>query len=352
MPVYPGPSRDRWLVRIYHRGKPLTWRVNGTKRDAEALEARLRLDLDVAGEQPRTVPTFSAFCVATYRPHAELRLRASWWSKQSYILATLIERLGGTSLRDFDAAVLETYARQRLRDKLRPVSVNNELRVLLRVLRFARDDCEMSIRVPKWEALDEGGHSRVTAWTHGELDRLLATTAEKHPAILPLVVCGANTGMRKGEILAVLWENVDLGRRQIRVWPSEEWRPKNGKPREVPISDALLPWFQCDRRSRWAFPTRKGERYAYWPQRQFDECRTAAGLKGGPHQLRHTFATHFLEHTPDMFLLARILGHSDAAVTRLYAHLLPEHLATAQNVVSVEAPIGPAAVEAKRRWKT
>jgi len=56
-------------------------------------------------------------------------------------------------------------------------------------------------------------------------------------------------------------------------------------------------------------------------------------LKGGPHSLRHSYASAFLEVRPDMRLLAEILGHSDTAVTRLYGHVLPGHLAKAKNVV-------------------
>ena len=86
---------------------------------------------------------------------------------------------------------------------------------------------------------------------------------------------------------------------------------------------------------RWVFTSERGTRFAYWPQRAFDRARTAAGLRGGPHTCRHTFATHFLQRKPDLFLLAKLLGHSQAYVTELYAHLLPDHLATARNVVSL-----------------
>jgi hypothetical protein len=97
-------------------------------------------------------------------------------------------------------------------------------------------------------------------------------------------------------------------------------------------------------------PTTK-EHYAYWPKRGFDEARKAAKLEGGPHTLRHTYASHFLASTPDLFLLARVLGHSDTRVTRLYAHLLPDHLARARDAVSLAPKIGPATLEAAKRWK-
>jgi integrase len=88
------------------------------------------------------------------------------------------------------------------------------------------------------------------------------------------------------------------------------------------------------RLGRFVFPASHGDRYAEWPRRAFDRARRAAGLKGGPHTLRHTYASHFLQAVPDIFLLAKVLGHSETRTTRLYSHLLPDHLARARNAVN------------------
>ncbi len=170
-----------------------------------------------------------------------------------------------------------------------------------------------------------------------------------------------NTGCRKGEAIALEWTNVDLKRCVVRIWASEEWQPKDGDNREIPINDALLPWLSRGRAGRWVFPSSRRERdadgdqkapgrYAFWPQRRFDAVRKAAGLTGGPHKLRHTFASHFLEACPDLFLLGRIMGHSHARVTELYGHLLPDQMTRARTAVAFNAPIGPAELDARLRW--
>jgi integrase len=98
------------------------------------------------------------------------------------------------------------------------------------------------------------------------------------------------------------------------------------------------------------FPSREGSRYAFWPVNLFDRARKAAGLAGGPHKLRHTFASHFLATTPDLYLLAQIMGHSHAKVTELYAHLLPDHLARGRAAVSFAPAVGAAEHAAGQRW--
>jgi hypothetical protein len=56
--------------------------------------------------------------------------------------------------------------------------------------------------------------------------------------------------------------------------------------------------------------------------------------------------------TPDLYLLARILGHSYQRVTELYAHLLPDHLARAAKAVSLPSPVSPAVWQASKAWGT
>lgn len=352
MPVYK-KDRDRWRVRIWLNGNRQDWVIEGTRREAEAFEARKRVELAAAGRSTewRTVPTFRTFTVERYAQHAALHLKPSWASKQGYLLKPIDAFFGDLPLDEIDVEAVEEYAKLRKADGLKATSVNNEIRVLTRVLNYARE-VRIPIPEPHFRQLHEGGHKETVAWTDAEMDRLLGVCAKDEPALLPVVVFLANTGARKGEALALEWRNVDVPRRMIRIWPSEEWQPKSGKPREVPISDTLLPWLEGTKRSdRWVFPSRKRERYVYWPQRAFDRARDAADLVGGVHTLRHTFATWFLREVPDLFLLARLLGHSDAAVTKRYAHLLPDHLARARNAVQVGSPVGPAANEARLRWR-
>ena len=72
-----------------------------------------------------------------------------------------------------------------------------------------------------------------------------------------------------------------------------------------------------------------------FPYDTFNLILETAGEPGTPHWTRHTFASHFLAKCPDMFLLAKILGHSTTYVTEIYAHLMPGQLARAVNAVNL-----------------
>jgi site-specific recombinase XerC len=55
------------------------------------------------------------------------------------------------------------------------------------------------------------------------------------------------------------------------------------------------------------------------------------------HDLRHTYASHFMMSGGNILALQKLLGHYDVSVTMKYAHLAPDHLATEAARVSFEA---------------
>lgn len=333
-------GEKRLRVVILVNGKRYDRIVTGTKAEAKEFEARELTRLEIADpSHVRVVPTFSDYSVRYYTPDAKMHLKASTWVQQKSVLVTLLQEFGGCKLTQITKAGVDAFKQRRQADGLKVVSINNELRVLKRVLNHAAEN-----QIPASSSKDiryfkEPQVKKNKAWTKEEVDRLLAACTEVSPEIVPLVLFLVNTGARKGEALALKWEHIEPRSGLIHIWPSDEWQPKNNKPREIPISDALRPLLEGERRSAtWVFPSSKGERYATWPKRQFDRARRAAGLKGGPHRLRHTYATQFIEGRDDMRLLAEVLGHSDAAVTRIYGHVSARHLERARNVVNIATP--------------
>jgi integrase len=357
-----GKIRDRWRVIVHWQGRQHEKIVRGSKEDARRFEARWLADLEAqqpSAESVRSVPSLSAFLDGPYSAHARMVMKPSTMSNRVYKFATLKAHFGEMRLSDIDANAVESF--QQARSKLvRASTVNGDVTVLLAVLNYARRR-GLPVSVPHVKPLPERGKRKnADAWTREELVRLLDTCAALDPGLLPVLVCLANTGMRRGEALALTWENVQLEQRVIRIWASEEWQPKDGDNREVPINDELYRWLARTpekERHGHVFTTGTGRRrvkredpFAYWPQRRFDNVRKAAGLVGGPHRLRHSYASHFLEAEPDIYLLGRLLGHSSAHVTELYGHLIADSMTRARAAVNFAASSGPAMTEAKRRW--
>ncbi len=142
-----------------------------------------------------------------------------------------------------------------------------------------------------------------------------------------------NTGMRLGEILGLGWEDVDFTSGLIRVRRSYDSylkkvkdTTKGYKIRHVPINSAICEELRQRRATRTGdlvFATingkpKDGSNVTHYFYRDIKE----AGLRRIRfHDMRHTYASHFMMNGGDIYHLKEILGHSDIKTTMRYAHL-------------------------------
>jgi integrase len=150
----------------------------------------------------------------------------------------------------------------------------------------------------------------------GEFERLEeAARQTKNAHIWPVVVFAIETGMRRGEILGLEWEHVDLDRR-IAYLPLT----KNGSSREVPLSTKAAEVLAKQRQRNDTpspFPaTANGFRLAW------DRLKGRAGLSDFRfHDLRHEAISRFFELGLNIPEVAVISGHKDPRVLFRYTHL-------------------------------
>jgi integrase len=344
MPNYPGKKKGTRRIVIWRDGKVAADKtLKGSKADGDRYEATLRLELEAHVHETRVAPNFSQLSTDKYSPFARANLAKSTWRARRNILASLCAFFGKKTTLQITSADTEAYkAHRREKSNLNPSSMNTELRALTYVLQWAKKQ-GYPVVVPeiRWMKEPEG---RVRVWTQAQVSRLLELAQEKDRSVYRLLVFLANTGCRKGEGIAAEWSWIDLDARLVRIPATSAWSPKSGRAREVPISETCLAVLSVPRRSdRWVFANQKGERWAFFPDAIFKELQTAAGVTGGAHTLRHSYASAFLQSVPDIFLLAKILGHSHSKTTELYAHLLPDHLERGRDAVNIGLPPSPPA---------
>jgi len=147
-----------------------------------------------------------------------------------------------------------------------------------------------------------------------------ACTTDQQRRILTLAV---ETGLREQELCRLLWSQVDLPRRQIVLIP-EVVDTKSDLPRVIPLSDAAMSALSDTprhTRAQEVFWHDEGEpfaRMANW----WKAVRRRSGVQNFTyHDIRHTFATSFLNNGGDIAVLKEILGHSSVQVTERYAFM-------------------------------
>lgn len=187
--------------------------------------------------------------------------------------------------------------------------------------------------------------------TEEEMERLLGAPDTTEPegvrdrAIIELLYA---TGLRVSELVSLTTGSIDVDRGVLHC------TGKGSKQRRVPVGRDALNWLGkyakarrilCDgRESNRLFVGAGGRaltRQMVWALLKKHSAN--AKIPGvSPHVLRHSFATHLLEHGADTRSVQAMLGHSDLATTQIYTHVSGERLRTVYERFHPRARVGGA----------
>ncbi len=136
------------------------------------------------------------------------------------------------------------------------------------------------------------------------------------------------TGLRVSELAGLTLNAVEMTVGYVRV------KGKGSKERIVPIGDAAkeaIAKYLADcrraylkRSTDYLFLTQQGKRFTrqgFWKLLKTYLKRINITKHVTPHTLRHSFATHLLEHGADLRSVQLMLGHSDISTTQIYTHI-------------------------------
>lgn len=249
----------------------------------------------------------------------------------------------GRSIDAIDRRSVEAYQRAKLASGLAPKTVANQVRFLHGIFRYAVGQ-EWATRNPvagiEYPG-DRGRAHEIRALTSEELERLITAVPDDHlgPIDRILYATAAMTGMRKGELQALRWMDVDWSARVIRVRRSysfgEFTTPKSQRAaRVVPMPEQLaseLANHRSDSRYRgerdlvFAHPQTGNPYDASKILKRFKRAMSKAGLREARfHDLRHTFGTQMAASGAPLRFVQEWMGHRDYKTTSIYADYAPD----------------------------
>ena len=250
------------------------------------------------------------------KPH-----RKRWEEDKRRVDARILPTLGRLVLEDVTVDRLATWHRELGQNS--PVEANRCLETLRAAWRWAERQgllpdgaMDPTRRVSKYRE-----KSRDRWLRKEELERLMeATRKEPDPYVRAAVPLLLLTGLRKRELLTARWENVDLGRGEIRL---PDTKSGEAQVRLLP-SHAVEILRELPREgSPFLFPSPvDGRKPRKDLKKPWERIREAAGLEDVTlHDLRRTAGSFMAQAGVPLQVIQHVLGHSHPGVTKLYARL-------------------------------
>ena len=221
--------------------------------------------------------------------------------------------------------------------RLSSESLYLEIAALRALFRFAENEKLLSANVAEHLSLPRRWKRLPKALTSREIDQLLTPETPETPANLcdqAVLELAYASGLRLAELRGARLEHLHLDASFINVIG------KGNKERVVPLGrkavaalerylNVARPRLVTPRSTANVFLTRRGTPFApvtLW--RRIKQRVRRAGIPRNvtPHMLRHSFATHLLDHGADLRVIQELLGHASISTTEVYTHVAAQRL--------------------------
>jgi integrase len=348
-------AKSRWLVEIrYPDGSRFRKRM---RREREALRLwaaeQAKIENGTWDERAaRNITVAAAF--QQYREYSKVQHR----SHSSYVDPSLTlweEHLGPqTPLAKISSQQIEDFKLKRAQ-KVSRGTTDKDLAVLKALFNWCiAHRLAVSNPVRRVKLFHED-NSRLRYLTRKEYDRLIdaARTIKTSPYLEEKIVLAAHTGLRRGSLFNLRWEQVDLANRVMRI-P----RTKNGRPLSLPLNATALKTLKAldeakTPESLYVFAHKSGPKAGEPVQdvkNGFHAALELAGIEDFTwHDLRHTFASWLMMRGASLRSLAELLGHQSMKMTMRYAHLSPAFLSAEVSLLDPPPPPAPTARKGKAK---
>jgi len=263
-----------------------------------------------------------------YTTHKQLKGIAQDRSRYERYLRPLLGDMEPAEIVPLDVNRL----RLRILKEKSPQTAKLTLSLLRRIINFGTK-CQLCPGLKFTIEMPQVNNLKTEDLTPEQLARLLeAIEQDPNTQAANLMKMALYTGMRRGELFKLKWEDLDFDRGFIHIRD-----PKGGQDHKIPLNPAahqlLLAHPRTD--SPFVFPGRQGKQRTDI-NKQVSRIKAAAGLPKdfrALHGLRHTYASMLASSGQvDLYVLQKLLTHKSAAMTQRYAHLRDETLRRASNL--------------------
>lgn len=155
--------------------------------------------------------------------------------------------------------------------------------------------------------------------------KILLKASEEH-YFKDLILVGVYTGMRRGELANLCFEDVDINKKLIYVKNKDNFTTKSRKERVLPLHQKLYEFFSINKNKKgYCFLNNGNQINLKTLTLNFKKLCLKLDMRNvSLHTLKHTFVSWCLIENISIFKVAKWAGHSTTHITELYSHLCPE----------------------------
>ncbi|NDG85835.1 MAG: site-specific integrase, partial [Proteobacteria bacterium] len=218
-------------------------------------------------------------------------------------------------------SMIEELRNKHLRAGMKSKTINRIMTMVRQIFEFAIDQGHLAQSPIKKSLYLKDEKKQVCYFEKNEADTLLR--ANQTFSTYPVLSLALNTGMRLGEILGLCWDRVNFNSNRIEITRTLhrkgflQEKTKGGRARYFPMNETirnLLNELKSNQKHpSFVFTNRNGDPFNpdHFSGRNFKRACQRAGVRSLRfHDLRHTFASHFMMRGGSVFQLKELLGHT------------------------------------------
>ncbi len=338
-----------WRVRYRKYGRRYS-KMFPTKDIALKFEANLRLDkVDDFLKCDNADLTFAEFADRWMSEYCEIEKAETQWKEDRSVIENYLKPTFGTtevgSLRKTDLNELKLRlqkSQSRRRTPFAPKTINNILGLAKKMMNTAVE----------WEMVSRNPFSDVKKikmreqdfdyWTAEERDQFLSRCYVDDPEFADAVLIACHTGLRLGELAGLTWGALDFGRKMFFVKDTYCYKLKkdfdhtktHDKAIYLPMNPVVIETLSRRKACRRGLTVFPNELLKDAARKLQSRCRKHEVRPIRFHDLRHTFASCLAMAGVDLMVIKDLMRHKSYQMTLRYAHLHPEHLRGATDVLT------------------
>jgi len=249
------------------------------------------------------------------------------WTRDITSTNALLKFFSGKNLSQITSWQVEKYKADRQREisrfgrEISKSSINRELACLKTIFNKAIDWDLVSVNPVTKVKLFPEKPNKLRVVSDQEFQNVYNNASD---FLKPILVTGINTGMRRGEIFNLKWEDVNMKEGYILVRES-----KNNDSRIIPINKVLMETLNSvtnNGSGEYIFSHNSGNDPVKTFKTAFNSAIRRSGAKKFRfHDLRHTFASKLVMAGVDIVTVQELMGHKSINMTKRYSHPTPEH---------------------------